>query len=515
MENYITLPNGIIKQQEITKISYDYEYSNNYNNYGEKNTQFSFLRLGILLGALGKTPDSILDVGYGNGDFLKIASKAIPQCYGSDISNYPVPDGITRVELTDNKYYDVICFFDSLEHFDDISIIKDLNCEYIFISIPWCHNFTTKWFEKWYHRKPNEHLWHFNKPVLIDFFLNYGFECIYSSNFEDIVRKNPNSKYYPNILSCIFKKKDTMQTRLANYYKNKKIVVTGGTGFIGRNIINELLTYDIAHIIIFDRTIKHKWENSTKITYIEGNLLYDLNQLEDCEFDILFHEAANVDTTCTDETNMVDTNYHAFTKLIKICENKNANIIYASSAAVYGNTEPPNKVGINESPLNIYGKSKLMMDTYIRENKDNLKIIATGIRYFNVYGPGESHKNKMMSMVSQMINKIKNNENVNLFKYGEQSRDFVYVKDVAHFNLLTALHQTAGIYNCGYGESVNFNTIFEIITSYYKNESSINYIENIYSFFQNETKADISSSIRDLNYTPKHNIIDGIYNYNG
>jgi len=278
LSNYTKLNNGIIKQVNINKINYNFDYSNNYNIYKEASIAFSHLRLGVLLGVLGKTPDSILDVGYGNGDFLKVASKIIKNCYGSDISDYPVPEKCIKIDLFEKKHYDVVCFFDSLEHFDDINIIKNLDTDNIFISVPWCHNFNDEWFKNWYHLKPNEHLWHFNKDALLSFFKECGYECIYSSNYEDTVRVNNKSRNYPNILSCMFKKINNINTQLSNYYSNKTIVVTGGTGFIGRNIVNELLNYNVKQIIIFDRTLKYKLDTD-KITYIQANLLTDLQEI--------------------------------------------------------------------------------------------------------------------------------------------------------------------------------------------------------------------------------------------
>lgn len=298
------------------------------------------------------------------------------------------------------------------------------------------------------------------------------------------------------------------------YYQNKTIVITGGTGFIGRNIVNILLKYRVKHIIIFDRTIKYTWNNTSKITYIKGNLLYDIDILKNKEFDILFHEAANVDTTDMNEKLMIETNYTSFIKLVHLCINKNAKMIYASSAAVYGNSAIPNTSGINEFPLNIYGKTKLMMDEYILKNKTFIPIPIIGIRYFNVYGNGETHKKNMMSMIRQMINKINNDEHINLFEFGEQKRDFVYVKDVALCNLLAGLTDETYIYNCGSGISTSFNDIFEIIKRNYPNKKSkINYIKNTFDFFQNETLAQLDETSKKLNYKCFYDINNGITDY--
>ena len=510
MDNYEQL-GKIIRQKNVNKIAYNYDYSNQYNGYGERAKYLSYLRLGVLLGNINKIPKSILDVGYGNCDFLNAAKERIKMCYGYDISEYPLSDGLIKADTMCERHYDVICFFDSLEHFDEIDIIKNLQCDYVFISVPWCHNFCEDWFLKWYHRKPDEHLWHFNKEALWEFFQNNGYECIHISNFEDFIRNNSESQYYPNILSCIFKKKHPIEQQLYEFYRDKRILVTGGTGFIGSNIVEGLLDYDVAKITVFDRTIKKTFYNPFKITYIQGDLLHDIEKLDEIEFDVCFHEAANVDTTCTDADNMMSTNFQAFVNLINICEKKHARLIYASSAAVYGNSSHPNRVGTDESPLNIYGESKLAMDKYVQNYQGDISI--TGLRYFNVYGPGEDHKNNMRSMVKQMMDKIHEGRDVELFEFGEQKRDFVYVKDVVRCNLLAGMKNITGIFNCSHGVSVSFNEIYKIIYSYFRNDTKLVYIKNKYDFFQNNTLADMTETKSQLEFVCKYNIVEGIYHY--
>lgn len=206
IKNYKILENGLIRQIDfINKIQkYDYQYvDDRYNKYGEKGPQMAGLRLGYLIGTLGFVPDSILDIGYGNGDFLKMTQQAI-KSYGNDISGYPIPDKSEFVDNIFNEHYDVISMFDVLEHFEDISFVKDLNCNYVYISLPWCHNFSDEWFENWKHRRPDEHLWHFNDDSINKFFIEMGFERLNFSNIEDIIRKSSDEN--PNILTCIFKK---------------------------------------------------------------------------------------------------------------------------------------------------------------------------------------------------------------------------------------------------------------------------------------------------------------------
>jgi len=512
MDNYEIVDCGIIKQKNIEKITYNYDYSNDYNKHGERGNYLSYLRFGVLLGVLQRLPRNIVDIGYGNGSFLKVCKENIKDVYGCDISDYPVPDGCKKIALTDISNIDVTCFFDSLEHFDDIDFIKKLDTKFVFISVPWCHNFNTNWFIKWYHRKPNEHLWHFNKDALMSFFDKNGYDCIFSSNFEDCIRKNTTSANYPNILSCVFKKRDLLKTELESYYGEKRVLITGGTGFIGRNIVNELIKYRVKEIIIFDRTIKHTWDDP-RVKYIKGDLLTDITLLEQQTFDILFHEAANVDTTCVDEENMLKTNYESFVKIVDTCNKKGAKLIYASSAAVYGNSPTPNTVGVNEGAINIYGKSKKMMDDYVLGNHEKFSIPIVGLRYFNVYGPGEEKKGHMRSMITQMIETIKIGSNVRIFEFGKQLRDFVYVKDVAACNIYAGLQTKTGVYNCGYGKSECFNTLFSILKSYYQNDSEIVYIPQPYAFYQTCTLSNMILTSNILKYYPTFDIKTGIYDY--
>lgn len=206
IDNYHVDDFGIIHQKTVYPITYDEKYvKERYDTYGEKVRQMSFLRLGYLLGAINKIPKSILDVGYGNGDFLKTCVSIIPECFGNDVTGYPLPDNIKFVEDIFENYYEVISFFDVLEHFENINIIQHLKCDYIIISVPWCYNHeNTEWFLNWKHLRPNEHLHHFNEKSLIKFFEHNSFQCVCYSNVEDAIRKDPNNE--KNILTAVFKK---------------------------------------------------------------------------------------------------------------------------------------------------------------------------------------------------------------------------------------------------------------------------------------------------------------------
>lgn len=206
INNYELTQDGVIKQINIEPFNYDIDYSDSrYSIFNDRGNILN-LRLGYIIGSIGKIPDSLMDVGYGNGDFLDQCKECIPTLYGNDIPPaYPLSDGITFIDDITSQEVEVITFFDSLEHFPDIEWVKDLKCKYVVISLPWCYNgHDDAWFSNWKHRKPNEHLYHFNEVTLNSFMTRHGFELINYCNIEDKVRKDKTLS--PNILTACFRK---------------------------------------------------------------------------------------------------------------------------------------------------------------------------------------------------------------------------------------------------------------------------------------------------------------------
>lgn len=288
---------------------------------------------------------------------------------------------------------------------------------------------------------------------------------------------------------------------------DRNIVVTGGTGFIGTNIVKYLFKNSKVNIIVFDRTLKKdNMINNPRIIYHSANLEKEImyKTLNKYDFGTLFHCGAISDTLYPDEDYIMKVNAESMFDIIKVCKNKKATLVYSSSASVYGNANKINIVTDKLKPETLYAKSKLAMELIAKQEHNKMKII--GLRYFNVYGPGEQYKGKMASM----IHKMKNGHNV-LFKYGEQKRDFVYVKDVVSANINAALYGTSGIYNVGSGTARSFNDIARILIDNGIN-LNIEYIDNPYNFYQNFTQADILETVKELKYYPKYNLEAGIAN---
>ena len=117
---------------------------------------------------------------------------------------FPLPGGVDRVDKITGAYYDVVTFYNSLEHMPDIDFLKDIQCKFLVITTPWCHYFSDDWFKNWKHRKPDEHIWHFNDETLTRHVLRNGYSTLHYSNAEDCLRGEKLG--YASYLTAVFRK---------------------------------------------------------------------------------------------------------------------------------------------------------------------------------------------------------------------------------------------------------------------------------------------------------------------
>jgi Methyltransferase domain len=215
LHNYAVNEDNLVYQIDREPFDYTPDYAVvRYDTYGELNERMSHLRLGYLAGVLGHMPGSLIDVGYGNGAFLRTASKVIPNTMGYDVSGYPIPEGSTFEANWLSRMVDVVAMFDVLEHFDDPYILKYCQANYIVLSTPWCHynelaaqgtdDYASAWFENWKHRRPNEHLWFFDAQSITKFAHKIGASVMDISSIEDVIRTPVANR--PNILSAVLRK---------------------------------------------------------------------------------------------------------------------------------------------------------------------------------------------------------------------------------------------------------------------------------------------------------------------
>ena len=297
----------------------------------------------------------------------------------------------------------------------------------------------------------------------------------------------------------------------------KKYLVTGGAGFIGSNIAKTLEAQGHEVTVLDDFAKNGNFKNliGFKGDVITADLFEQVP--EDLYFDAIFHEAAITDTTVMDQKAMMEQNVEAFKNLLHFAaDNGIKKVIYASSAATYGNGPVPNVETQPTHPENVYGFSKAIMDNVARQFAgENHDMTIIGLRYFNVYGPGEYYKGKMASMIYQLYLQMKEGKRPRVFKMGEQQRDFVYVKDIVKINLCALNNgKETGVYNAATGIPRNFNEIIACLNKEMGTHLEPEYFDNPYkAFFQVKTQADITKSKEKLGYTPDYTLEAGIADY--
>ena len=316
--------------------------------------------------------------------------------------------------------------------------------------------------------------------------------------------------------------------------KNKTILITGGAGFIGSNLAFYFQNnHPEAGVVVLDsfrsgeclsngnlKSFGH-YKNLIGFTgeIISGDI-NDKDLLDDLKvnykFDYIFHEAAISDTTALEQDLMIRTNVNAFKDLLGLAISHNANMIYASSAATYGNAASPQRVG-REAPQNVYGFSKLSMDHLSREVMKNSDISIVGLRYFNVYGAGEYYKNTTASMVLQFGHQILAGKNPRLFENSDKIlRDFIYIEDVIQANIKAMNPSESGIYNVGTGRARSFQDIVDILQHELGTSLQCEYIPNPFiGSYQLHTEADIQITKDILGYQPAYEMEGAIKAYVG
>lgn len=295
------------------------------------------------------------------------------------------------------------------------------------------------------------------------------------------------------------------------------MLVTGAAGFIGSHIAKTLEKQGRDEVIALD---SFRWGTYRNLYDFEGEMIAadllsaDLEALfRHRPISRIFHIAALTDTTVTDEELMMSHNVEAFRRVLDYAREHDSTVIYASSASVYGNGTVPMREDQPLQPQNIYAFSKMAMERLARVYYEIYEVPLVGVRYFNVYGPGESHKGSARSMVLQIMEAMARNQRPRLFQYGEQKRDFVFIDDVVHGTLLAAEKPKGAIYNIGSGLATSFNEIVSIINEYQGTAISPEWIENPYSFYQTETRADLERARAELGYEPRFSPATGIPEY--
>jgi ADP-L-glycero-D-manno-heptose 6-epimerase len=308
------------------------------------------------------------------------------------------------------------------------------------------------------------------------------------------------------------------------------IIVTGGSGFIGSNLVHELNRIGESNILIVDNLAPAKNLSGPKFLNLQGSSYADYmdkvefrKALAAGAFDgvrvrAILHQGACSNTLEDDGRYMMDNNYTYSKEVLAFATEREIPLVYASTAAVYGLSETFAPTPENERPLNVYGYSKLVFDNYVRRRFADasaaIKSTVVGLRYFNVYGPREQHKGRMASVMNHFTAQLRESGGIKMFEGsggyadGEQRRDFVFVKDLCRVNLFfagllpespkAAVH---AIVNAGTGEARTFKAVAEALMQVH-GQGKVEYVAfpgDLRNRYQHFTEADVKG-LREAGY---------------
>lgn len=294
-----------------------------------------------------------------------------------------------------------------------------------------------------------------------------------------------------------------------------RILVTGGAGFIGSNIARGLT--DDGHDVVVADSFRHAhWTN---LVDFPGDVLtlrdaLDIDSIRELgPFDAISHQASITDTTVVDQHDMMRNNVEQFRQLLDWAAETGARIVWASSCSIYGQGEVPMKESQAPAPLNVYAYSKLAMERMAARYASKLAHAIVGLRYSNVYGPGEDHKGRFASMIHQLATQMRAGNRPRIFEHGQQKRDFVFIQDVLQINRKAMEATESGAFNAGAGDSWSFNEVVAELNGVLGTSLEPDYISNPYSFTQDWTQTDLGRSSSILGYAPQFDLKKGIAAY--
>lgn len=299
--------------------------------------------------------------------------------------------------------------------------------------------------------------------------------------------------------------------------KDKSIAITGGAGFIGSNLAHELVSGNT--ITIIDDLSTGRLENiaglmdRNNIRFIKGSIL-DLDLLEKAfkGIDFVFHEAAitSVHRSVDDPLSTNDVNITGTLNVLTAArDNKVKKVVFASSSAVYGNSLTlPLREDMTPNPLSPYALSKLAGEYYCRIFHEAYGLPAVSLRYFNVYGPGQNPDSPYAAVVPIFITRVLQGKPPVIYGDGNQTRDFVFVRDVVRANIQAVENEAAGVFNIGRGEGVSVNQLAQVIIKTIGN--------SIRPVYKDSRPADIRHSMADITkagsfgYSPEYSLEQGL-----
>ena len=291
----------------------------------------------------------------------------------------------------------------------------------------------------------------------------------------------------------------------------KRVLVTGGTGFIGNALTKRLIKEGYEVLVTGNER-----ENCPKGAIFLPVHLNGIDWSKLYRLDIVFHQAGNNDTLDRDLEQMMHANLHAPMKLFnEALDGGCKKFVYASSTAAYGDSPAPyieSETPLN--PLNCYAQSKAKFEDFAIDFGNMHGVDCVGLRYCNVYGPREAHKGRRASMIHQMAQTMQQGKRLRLFKDGTQKRDWAYVDDVVEANIKASEFTGVDVFNVGSGKATSFNEIVRVLNQELHLTAEPEYITNPnQEAYQAHTECDMTKAANLLGFEPKFDIHSGIKEY--
>jgi len=300
--------------------------------------------------------------------------------------------------------------------------------------------------------------------------------------------------------------------------KGKKVVVTGGSGFIGSNLTQELSKEN--QVTVVDNLSTGYLENiqnfinSGDIIFVEGSITdMDLLQKLFEDVDYIFHQAAipSVPRSVKDPISSNYTNVNGTLNVLVAARDNNVKkLVYASSSSAYGDTPVlPKSEDMKPCPLSPYAISKLTAEYYCQVFSDVYNLATASLRYFNVFGPRQDPSSEYAAVIPKFIGSVLNDKSPIVYGDGEQTRDFTFVDDVVNANILAAESMSKGVFNIAGGKRISINDLAGLIMELLDKDLDITHIEPQPGDIKHSL-ADISKAREQIKYIPKFNVKDGL-----
>ena len=300
--------------------------------------------------------------------------------------------------------------------------------------------------------------------------------------------------------------------------KDKRVVITGGAGFIGSNLAKVLS--DENDVVVIDNLSTGHIENiqdlidAQSINFVNGSITdLDFLQKNFKDIDFIFHQAAipSVPRSISDPIYSNNVNINGTLNVLVAAKDNNVGkVVYASSSSVYGDTPTlPKAENMKPCPLSPYAASKLTGEYYCQIFTNVYNMPTASLRYFNVFGPRQDPSSEYAAVIPKFINSIFNGKSPIVYGDGEQTRDFTFVLDVINANILAAESKETGVFNIAQGKRISINDLIKTLTNVIGKNPEIIY-DDVRPGDIKHSLADISKANKKINYEPKYNIKDGL-----